>query len=301
MRRLVIVVMALAVLSACGPSVRQGAGFTQGDAVFVTVRRGDSVWDIARRHGVPMDDIIALNDLSPPYLLQIGQRLAIRGRLPDAPQPGEANTYTVRSGDSLSVIAERTGTRTADLARLNRIGSPYIIYPGQTLRLPPRRMASRSSGSRPPSTNNASPARPAPVEPVQRVSTAREGTFRWPVSGPVLSTFGPKQGGLYNDGINIGAARGTPVLAARNGRVVYAGNELRGYGNLILVRHDDGLVTAYAHLDSFLVRRDQQLRQGEALGTVGNTGIAGPPQLHFEIRRGSDPLDPMLFLAVEGS
>jgi murein DD-endopeptidase MepM/ murein hydrolase activator NlpD len=121
------------------------------------------------------------------------------------------------------------------------------------------------------------------------------------VKGPILSEFGSKPGGLYNDGINIASEQGTPVRAAENGVVVYAGNELKGYGNLILVRHADGWLTAYAHLDRMDVDRGKQVSKGQAIGTVGRTGNVQTPQLHFGIRRNEKAIDPRDYLDGAGS
>ncbi len=116
--------------------------------------------------------------------------------------------------------------------------------------------------------------------------------MQWPVQGPILSGFGPKGQGLSNDGVNIGAPKGSPVVAAANGVVVYAGNEMKGFGNLVLIRHEGGWVTAYAHLDRMLVTKDSIVAQGDEIGTVGKTGNVGSPQLHFETRFGGKPVDP---------
>lgn len=137
----------------------------------------------------------------------------------------------------------------------------------------------------------AVPAIPRTVPDDARIAP-RGGRFLWPVTGPILSEFGPKDGGLHNDGINIGAPRGTPVVAADGGEVAYSGNELRGFGNLLLIRHADGWVTAYAHLDTVLVERGHTVKRGDKIGTVGQTGNVRSPQLHFEIRRGSRAIDP---------
>lgn len=123
-------------------------------------------------------------------------------------------------------------------------------------------------------------------------------TFAWPVRGRILSTFGPKPDGLHNDGINIAARNGAPVIAAENGVVVYSGSELRGFGNLLLVRHADGWITAYAHLDRVLVQKGQKVTRGQAIATVGSSGAVDQPQLHFEIRRGTQAVDPAKFLTV---
>jgi murein DD-endopeptidase MepM/ murein hydrolase activator NlpD len=120
--------------------------------------------------------------------------------------------------------------------------------------------------------------------------------FAWPVRGPVLVGYGPGANGTQNDGVNIAAPLGTPVLAANDGVVAYAGNELRGFGNLILLKHVDGWTTAYAHCDSIAVKRGDRVKRGQAIGRVGATGAVGEPQLHFELRRGTRALDPQSYL-----
>jgi murein DD-endopeptidase MepM/ murein hydrolase activator NlpD len=144
----------------------------------------------------------------------------------------------------------------------------------------------------------APPQAPAEVPaPAPRGS----GKFLWPVNGKVVSAFGVKDGGLHNDGINIAAPLGTPIKAAENGTVVYAGNELRGFGNLLLIRHADGWVTAYAHCEAFLVKRGDQVKRGQVVARVGQTGNVTSPQLHFELRKGSQAVDPMGELGPQGA
>ncbi|MEL3892280.1 M23 family metallopeptidase [Ferrovibrio sp. MS7] len=123
-------------------------------------------------------------------------------------------------------------------------------------------------------------------------------TFAWPVRGRILSTFGQKPDGMHNDGINIAARAGSAVISAENGVVVYSGSEVRGFGNLVLVRHADGWITAYAHLDRVLVQKGQKVTRGQAIATVGSSGGVDQPQLHFEIRRGTQAVDPAKFLTV---
>jgi len=118
----------------------------------------------------------------------------------------------------------------------------------------------------------------------------------WPVEGRVLSGFGEGAGGIHNDGINIAAPVGTPVVAAEAGVVAYTGNELRGYGNLVLVKHPDGWMTAYAHNEAVLVKRGDAVKRGQVIARVGATGAVGEPQLHFEMRRGTRALDPAEYL-----
>ncbi len=120
--------------------------------------------------------------------------------------------------------------------------------------------------------------------------------FIWPAHGRLIATYGPAGDGIHNDGINIAAAEGTPVLAADAGVVAYAGNELRGYGNLILLKHAGGWMTAYAHNAALLVKRGDKVRRGQPIARIGNTGAVNEPQLHFEIRRGTRALDPVEYL-----
>ena len=129
-----------------------------------------------------------------------------------------------------------------------------------------------------------------------QVSKYRKTKFAWPVRGNICSRYGTIGKGRANDGINIKAAQGTAVKAADTGSVAYAGNELKGFGNLILVRHDDGWITAYAHNEKLLVKKGQRVARGEKIATVGMTGGVNTPQLHFEIRSGKNPVDPTLYL-----
>ncbi len=129
---------------------------------------------------------------------------------------------------------------------------------------------------------------------------SRDGrSFQWPLRGQIVSEFGAKTGGLHNDGINIAATQGAAVRASEAGVVVYAGNEVRGFGNLLLIRHADGWMTAYAHVDEMLVKRDEQVRRGQTIAKVGRTGNVTTPQLHFEIRRGTRSVNPREFLQPE--
>lgn len=152
-------------------------------------------------------------------------------------------------------------------------------------------------------TTNVTPytptARPAAYSPVPRESApAGDMRFVWPVNGTVISTFGSGLNGERNDGINIAAPSGTPIHAAASGTVTYAGNELKGYGNLLLIKHADGYVTAYAHADRLLVSRGDFVAKGQVIGYAGTTGDVTSPQLHFEIRNGVTPVNPERYLSA---
>ncbi|MGB0720639.1 MAG: M23 family metallopeptidase, partial [Bdellovibrionales bacterium] len=216
----------------------------------------------------------------------------------------------------------------SEVSQLNNLQAPYRLQSGQVLRLPNASGASGASGGQ----ATALPAEPVKVteavkvEPVakeaiiparkpegaakaserppektiiKRVAETpkRAGSkFLRPVNGRVLSSYGPKSDGLHNDGINIAAPRGTAVQAAENGVVVYAGNGLKASGNLILLRHDDRWMSAYAHLDQIKVKNGQNVRRGSVIGSVGSSGAVHTPQLHFELRRGTQALNPQPYL-----
>jgi murein DD-endopeptidase MepM/ murein hydrolase activator NlpD len=136
----------------------------------------------------------------------------------------------------------------------------------------------------------------APTSSVKGAAQTAAPTFRWPVHGKVVAGFGPRPNGQQNDGINVAVPENTPVKAAEDGLVAYAGSELKGYGNLVLVRHSNGYVTAYAHAKELLVKRGDQVKRGQVIAKSGQTGNVDAPQLHFEVRKGAAPQDPMPML-----
>ena len=243
-----------------------------------TVEQGDTVYAIARRYGVNAREIIEINGLQPPYGLKIGQKLKIPG--------GEH--HSVVPGDTLYSISRRYSVDISKLMAANGIGDSSGIVVGQILVIP------ASSGKR------LSPATSvADVVPAERAATGSSklaGGFIWPAHGKVISTFGGKDGGMRNDGINIRVARGTKVVAAAAGTVAYAGNELKGFGTLILLRHDQGWVSAYAHNDDILVSQGQAVGRGTVIARAGSSGQVSEPQLHFELRQGAKAVDPALYL-----
>lgn len=134
------------------------------------------------------------------------------------------------------------------------------------------------------------------VPAVEKPKSVSSSGFAWPAKGKIISKFGAKEGGLYNDGINISASEGASVIAADNGTVVYAGNELRGYGNMILLKHSNGYVTAYAHASDLFVKKGDTVEKGQKIASVGSTGHVSAPQLHFSIRKGRKAIDPQSYL-----
>lgn len=261
---------------------------------MATVAGRETLYQVARRTGVAVRDLIDVNGLVPPYRLRAGEKL----RIP------EVQIHRVKQGDTLFGVARRYRVDMYTVASINRVEAPYTIRIGQKLRVPNRRrrevasVATQSgdvSSTRSGAANTTQKAAKSPApEPSSRSAAAR---FAWPLRGRVLSSYGAKPGGLHNDGINIAASTGAPVVAADAGTVAYAGNELRGFGNLLLLRHGGGWTTAYAHNNQLLVKRGDRVKRGDVIARAGATGRVGRPQLHFELRKGPDAVDPLRFLA----
>ncbi len=258
----------------------------------VRVRSGDSYYTIAQRYRVSMTALMAENNARPPFKLRSGQVFRL-------PKP---RFHTIRRGDTLYSISQAYQVRLSELSQLNGNLDPKDLKIGMKIALPGSSPASSysdrgaSQTTRGRSTTSGSKVAAARPPAVRTAPPPRRGRFIQPVKGRTISSFGPKEGGLHNDGINIAAAAGTPIKAVENGIVVYAGNELRGYGNLVLVRHKDGWVSAYAHVESFAVKPGQKVKQGDIVGKVGQSGNVDRPQLHFEIRRGTRAVDPRTVL-----
>jgi len=292
--RFMILAKLLGLLAGCG-SLSDGGGRFVGyvksphERSAYVVQRGDTVYRISKKFGVPIRNIINDNQLSPPYRLQIGDQIRITRFV------GAAN-HTVRKGDTLYSISRQNHVSVSALARLNNVKAPYRIRIGQILRLPKNRQVASNQYSKLRGTPKTSKTRRSKKVPELRAPPRTSSRFLWPVRGKIISRFGKKKGGLYNDGLNIAAAAGSPVRAAENGVVAYGGSELAGFGNLILIKHSGGYVTAYAHNSVLLVKRGQTVRRGQIIAKVGSTGAVARPQLHFEIRKGRRSVNPLRHL-----
>lgn len=273
-------------LAACAGDPRAPAPIHRGGASSaacgsaVTVSRGDTVYSIASRCGTSVSELARENGLRAPYAISPGQRLSIPG----------PPTYRVRRGDNLYRIALAHGMSTQEIAALNGLRQPYTIYPGQELRVrgEPVIVADRGPVSTPaPPPPSGRPAPPPPPPPSAPTSVS----FQWPLDGQVIARF--NDGDLRLDGIRIRARMGEPVRAAAAGEVVYAGNELQGYGELVLIRHADRWVTAYGLNSRIRVAVGDQIAAGQHIADAGASGATEEPALHFEIRRGVQPVDPL--------
>jgi murein DD-endopeptidase MepM/ murein hydrolase activator NlpD len=241
------------------------------------------------------------------------------------PAPASYFIANVNPGDSVFSLSERYQVNADDIVALNDLQHGDRILAGDTIRVPayghlrdpsygPKAEAKHQAGAPAevpvpqPRPLRARAARAAPANPARswwdgwmspyRSAPMTDQNFVWPVKGRILSPFGGDGGGERNDGINISAPRGAPIRAAADGIVSYVGNELKGYGNLVLIRHDNGYVTAYAHADSVIVERGQRVSQGQTIGYAGSTGDVDRPQVHFEIRQGTKPVDPRRYLTT---
>jgi len=285
--------------------LRVGQQLILDPALSYKIEAGDTLSKIARQYGVEMRLIAAANDLTAPYTIYPGQMLWIPDPFSVAAAPVQADlppvNVSVPSGsaprstpiarESLAPPPGEPQPMTAPLSQPQPQGLPREVSPEPVLSNPPPPTPLE------PMQTASLPPEPAPLtKPPPRVATR----FIWPLKGKILSGFGPAAKGLHNDGINIAAAPGTQVKAADNGVVAYAGNELKGFGNLLLIKHADGWITAYAHNDKLLVKRGDQVLQGQVISTVGRTGNVDQPQLHFEIRQGTQSVDPMKHLDAAG-
>ncbi len=230
-----------------------------------------------------------------------------------------AGVHVVAPGETLRSISKLYGKPVMVLAKANNIPPDTMVKVGERIVIPdvqagqsgvlaPRAQAPATPAVGPDYASAESPhsarvAVPEPAPATEQTSTVKTAEpagalpgFRWPARGRVIAGFGPSPNGLQNDGINLAVPEGTPIKAADDGVVAYAGNELKGYGNLVLVRHSNGFVTAYAHASEILVKRGETVKRGQVIARSGQTGNVTSPQLHFEIRKGSTPVDPAQFL-----
>jgi murein DD-endopeptidase MepM/ murein hydrolase activator NlpD/phage tail protein X len=254
------------------------------------VASGETMVGIARRYGVTRDQLARANSLQPTQSLRIGQSLRLPGVAPTATAQGRP--LSVEPGATPTTPQRREQAQRA-VAQAQSTPAGRHADPQPTAAIPPAQPALATQSEAAPASTPVQAAAPAPAAPAATPATASaEPQFRWPARGRVISGF---RAGT-SDGIKLSVPQGTPVKAAEDGVVAYAGNELRGYGNLVLVRHSNGYVTAYAHNSAINVRRGEQVRRGQTIAAAGQTGNVSSPQIHFEIRRGATPVDPMTLL-----
>ena len=239
------------------------------------VKPGETLFTLSARYQAPLRALIETNRLEAPFAINVGQVLSL-------PPP---RIHRVRAGETLVAIAARYNVDARSLAVMNRMAAPFTVRPGDALALPALARA-QARDLAPPQAERPPVPGQRPPKPTIRLA--------WPLTGKILTRFGPLPGNRRSDGIDIAADEGAPVKAAADGMVVYAGNDLPGYGNLILIQHTGGWVTAYAQARSLKRAEGARVKQGDVIAEVGG-GPSGA-RLHFQVRRGSQPADPLAAL-----
>jgi len=248
------------------------------DLQEITVAKGDTLYSLSRKYEIPVNDLAVMNKLNAPFNLSVGQKLKV---------PKMDNVQTRSATEIKKVATPKTEQKITPAKTVNKNTNTKTSVVTQKSEKP-----SYTAVSEKPKTKISSD----PKKELPKITSRSSSKFSWPVRGKILSGYGPKQGGLVNDGINISAPLGTAVRAAENGVVAYAGNEIKGMGNLVIIQHSDGWMTVYAHLNSMNVKRGNKVSVGQQIGTIGKTGKVDAPQLHFEIRKGTKAYNPTQYL-----
>jgi murein DD-endopeptidase MepM/ murein hydrolase activator NlpD len=239
------------------------------------VNHGDTLVSIARKNHISAAELARANGLNPSAKLKLGTRLAVPG----------ARTAALAAPVAAAPVGSAPVVGTLQ---------PVAVAPAPATKMAAVAAPVQSARLAQATANVEEKTAEAPAKAAETTSALP--TFRWPVRGKVVTTYGAKTNGKSNDGINLAVPEGTPIKAAEDGVVAYSGNELKGYGNLVLVRHSNGYVTAYAHASELMVKRGDTIKRGQVIAKSGQSGEVASPQLHFEIRKGSSPVDPLQFL-----
>jgi murein DD-endopeptidase MepM/ murein hydrolase activator NlpD len=275
------------------PATAAAPAMPHASAGTHTVAAGETLYSISRRYGTTVPTLASLNGLDNAAAIRSGQVLRLPGAgnssttiaaaTPSAPKPAETKPVRVASIDPKVEIPAKTTASEPPMA--NTANAP-------TVPAVPSVPVNKGPGA------SDTAAASAAIDKAADAGSASGTEFRWPVRGRIIAGFGAKPNGEKNDGINLAVPEGTAVKAAEAGTVIYAGNELEGYGNLILVRHADGWVSAYANNRDIAVKRGDKVRRGETIAHAGMTGSVSSPQVHFELRKGAKPVNPLDYLAT---
>jgi len=251
----------------------------------IKIYTGDSLYSISKREGVSIRSIIEVNNLEPPFILYEGKELIIP----------LSKIHIVQTGNTLWDIANCYKVSVIEIRGLNNLKIKDKIYKGKKLFIPINEK-NRNLGCKDTSKLIVKVDKRKKKILNKKNIVSNKTDYLWPVKGKILSKYGLLAKGLRNDGINISANKGDPVFASKDGKVVYAGNEIQAFGNLILIKHYDNKTTAYAHLDKIKVKKGQTVKKGEVIAALGNSGKVSKPQLHFELRDSNGPLNPLKYL-----
>jgi murein DD-endopeptidase MepM/ murein hydrolase activator NlpD len=248
-----------------------------------TVKPGETIYSLARHYHLTPMAIAKANNVGLDHRVKVGDRIVI---------PGGAGAPRIAMPAQPAQPAQA-----APRVAANKPAAPSVQQAAPKVAQPKAAQPKVAQAEAPPTAHIVAPAADPLPEPTPTGTTGGANTsFRWPVKGRVIQGFGPKSSGGQNDGINVAVPEGTPIKAAEDGVVAYAGSELKGYGNLVLVRHSNGFVTAYAHASELNVKKGESIKRGQVIGKAGATGNVSSPQLHFEVRKGATPVDPTQYL-----
>jgi murein DD-endopeptidase MepM/ murein hydrolase activator NlpD len=301
------------------PMVRRGT-LPAAQGRRIEVAKGDTLSSLSRRYDVSVEEIMSANDLADGHL-HVGQDLIIPGA------GGKAIEAKARVAPPPVAEKEIKAPAPKDVPDVHVVKTTRIPAPGTSLAEEESQHAAKDADAKndsakddgakkkdaptaPIAASNETTGPTAPAPSTPRVATNEQlpapdpmsgNSFRWPVKGRIVAAFGIRPDGGHNDGIDLAVPQGTSVMAAENGVVAYAGNELKGYGNLVLIRHANNWVSAYAHNEELLVKRGDKVRRGQVIAKAGASGSVSQPQVHFELRKGSRPVDPTKFMGNQSA
>ncbi len=261
------------------------------DNLYYTVNKGDNLYLISKKYNITISKLINFNNIDSPYKIFPNQKIFIPKK----------RTHVVKRGDTLYSISRKYRTDVFTVSRFNNLKNVNQIYTNQKLIIPDQ-FERKKKVVRNSKKNEAKKEKKRIVVEKKKYKKKINRqkineTFIWPVEGKILSKYGSNDPGFFNDGINIESASGNDVKASSGGEIVYSGNEIPGYGNLILIKHSKNWITAYAHLKKIYKKKGALVKKGESIGAVGNSGNVKIPQLHFEIRKGKEAVDPLKYLS----
>lgn len=302
----------------------------------VTVASGDTLYSISRKYSVPVNDLAVLNKISAPFTLSVGQKIKVPDvlsvpkynapvRAAVKPEPkieskAQSSKPTTTKVDNKKTDVKKTApesvkktevkktevkkvdaTKKVDTskkvnAKTEKVSTKTIAKNTKATVKNTKTGTKKQTSKTATKTTSGVETKKATKRTTKTLAARSASKFSWPLRGKILSGFGSKPNGLVNDGINIAGTKGAKVMAAENGFVAYAGNEVKGMGNLIIIQHSDGFMTVYAHMDTMSVRRGATVVVGQKIGTVGQSGKVDRPQLHFEIRKGTRAYNPVNYL-----
>ena len=260
------------------------------------VRSGDNLYSISRKLNLSISSLIKLNKIAPPYKIFPKQNLILP----------KQSFHKVKKGETLYSISRRYKTDLYTISRLNNLKNINSINEGQIIKIHgdlkiDKKENYRTDIAKANEKNNDSKKKlPKYVKkkpPILKKNFNKKSMFIWPVKGELISEYGKSNDGFFNDGININSKLNQEVSASNEGVIIYSGNEIPGYGNLILIKHSQNWITAYAHLGKVSVEKGEKVKKGQIIGLVGKTGNVRKPQLHFEIRKGKEAVNPLKYLS----